>query len=191
MTVPITNVSSWYCSYSLFYRVLVVCFLFLAGCRDAKSPPSTKSGAAADSAQPAACLEENLGLAIPETATNVRCRVQAVFVMWLFARFEIPRQELPALLSRSPLDKLPPLSEADHDVPKNLQSMGPEIPWWDVSTAEGLVGSSVEWREPGTDRGSDSDFRCCLTVCVGETGERPGGEATVYILYIEEPIGRK
>ena len=150
--------------------------VFLSGgCEKGTAPDSDRSR----SAQPELCLKEHLGLVVPKDARNVRCHVEAMMVMWVFARLDVLPRDLPGLLSSHPLDRLPPLSQ-NADLVKQLQVNAAEIPWWQVSAGESLTVSRSTWRKSG----GSSDWECALSICV----ERKADVATVYLQYYEEPV---
>lgn len=147
----------------------------LCGCDKEKVSNQTSL----DSVEPEICLKQHLGLSAPESAENVKCHVEALMVKWLYARLDIPCNDLPDLLLREPLNRLPRLSR-NPDLLRQLQVNASQIWWWQKSEGENIAVSQSTWRKSG----KSSDWQCTLSVCTEQSTET----VTVYLQYNEEPV---
>ena len=133
------------------------------------------------SVAPEACLKQHLGLTVPESARNVKCSVEAIMVKWVYARLDVPRNDLPGLLLQAPLNRLPPPSR-NAELLRQLQVSASDIPWWQKSADGAIAVSQSRWRKSG----ESSDWECSLSLCVEEETDR----VIVYVQYYEEPVSK-
>jgi len=134
-------------------------------------------------------LEQRLGLRLPASAGNVKCKTEALFVGFLWARFDIPSNELPNVLSSGLLGKLPPLSN-DHELYRDLDAYAGQPSWWKLPPEQNVQVSQSSWTEP---RHSKRKLRsahgptvwgCTLSVCVAKAD---ADSSRVYLLYVSDP----
>jgi len=126
-------------------------------------------------------LKQHLGLIVPDSARNVKCHVEALMVMWVYARLDVPHSDLAGLLLQAPLNRLPRPSK-NPDVLRELQVNASEIAWWPKSADGNVAVSQSTWRKPG----KSSDWECTLSLRLDEQTER----VVLYVQYSEEPVSR-
>ena len=96
--------------------------LSLAGCSDSK--PKNK-------AKPKKLIKQFTGLVLPQATRKIYFYERGLFVQWVFARFEIPKDELGKFFEKNKII-LPEFSllKKNRDSSEDLNAIAKTLSWW-------------------------------------------------------------
>lgn len=104
-------------------------------------------------------------------------------VLWVLGRFDLPDEDLAALLANTP--RAPKMSslQPDREKVEQLGELGGQPSWWQL----GELRDPRYAEQTGVDVFRDGRRqRWSFEMCVGAVGEK--GITRVYVVYTEEPI---
>ena len=163
---------------NIFCCALAICLipllLFMNGCRKTR-----RSGS---SPPPQENIRSYLGLVLPELTADVQFYRKALIVEFVYARFDLPREELSRLLAQDTpfLPKYSDLKIAPRVLSEMYQmSYRDALPWWQIyDLKEPIVAKRSGIRKIRQD---DWQWKCYL--CTAHVSENM---MRVYIFFLEE-----
>ncbi len=149
--------------------------LSLTGCSESK--PKNK-------AKPKKLLRQFTGLVLPQATREAHFHEEALFVQWVFARFEIPKDELCKFFEKNK-NILPEYSllKKNRDLSERLNVAAKELSWW---RPEEIKDSPCAERVKRR-KGKTSDWILSIAILVKELDK---GWVRVYWQSSEEPTAR-
>ena len=139
-------------------------------------------GGAAGTATPEQILSSSAGIVLPKSARNVQAQEKELMVLVVTGRFDLPDEDLAALLANTP--RAPQLSslQPDREKVEQLGTFGGQPSWWQVGELRDpryAVQTGIDTLPNG------SRWEWVFRVCVGAIDEK--GITRVYVAYTEEP----
>jgi len=165
-------------------KFLAWCFLFLMLAAVGLGVWCWKSwaGGSTRAATPEQILSSSAGIVLPASARNVQAQEKALMVLWVLGRFDLPDEDLAALLIQTP--RAPKLAslQPDREKVEQLSKLGGRPSWWQL----GELRDPRYAEQTGIDTWPNgSRWEWVFRVCAGAIDEK--GITRVYVAYSEEP----
>ncbi len=158
----------------------VWCIVGCLGCKKDRPLPRPMR----TSGPPEKLLHERVGIVLPAEAKNGFAFTESLMALHVYARFDLPTDQLDEFLDAHKALPDASLLQADPDLYAGIRDAGkyPSLAWWQLGDrGAGALCAKKEWNAKDTE---GDDWGCVMAVCVMRVDE---GWVRLYLHYFEDP----